>query len=68
MLELDESNLQNLHIFVAINEIIVMHRFLILTVLLANTLMALAQNGLKGRVVEADGAFVSITTGNTKKT
>ena len=35
-----------------------MRKFLILTVLLVNTLMAFAQNGVKGRVVEADGTPV----------
>ncbi|MBQ2172212.1 MAG: carboxypeptidase regulatory-like domain-containing protein [Bacteroidales bacterium] len=48
-----------------------MHRFLILTVLLANTLMALAQNGLKGRVVEADGTpvmYAAVMLDSGKKT
>ena len=31
-----------------------MRRLLILIVLLANTLLSFAQNGLRGRVVEAD--------------
>ena len=35
-----------------------MRRFLILMVLLASTLVSFAQNGLKGRVVEADGTPV----------
>ena len=35
-----------------------MHRFLVLIVLLANTLVAFAQNGVKGRVLEADGTPV----------
>ena len=35
-----------------------MHRFLVLIVLLADTLGALAQNGVKGRVLEADGTPV----------
>ena len=35
-----------------------MHRFLVLIVLLTNTLVAFAQNGVKGRVLEADGTPV----------
>ena len=35
-----------------------MRRLLILIVLLANTLLSFAQNGVKGRVVEADGTPV----------
>ena len=35
-----------------------MRRLIILTVFLANTLVAIAQNGVKGRVVEADGTPV----------
>ena len=35
-----------------------MHRFLVLIVLLANVLVSFAQNGVRGRVVEADGTPV----------
>ena len=48
-----------------------MHRFLVLIVLLTNTLVAFAQNGVKGRVLEADGtpviyaAVVLESTGQT---
>lgn len=46
-----------------------MRRLLILIVLLANTLLSFAQNGLRGRVVEADGtpviyAAVMLESGN----
>ena len=48
-----------------------MRRLLILIVLLANTLAALAQNGLKGRVVEADGTpvmYAAVMLDSGKKT
>ena len=46
-----------------------MRRLLMLMVLLANTLLSFAQNGLRGRVVEADGtpviyAAVMLESGN----
>ena len=48
-----------------------MRRLLILIVLLANTLAVLAQNGLKGRVVEADGTpvmYAAVMLDSGKKT
>lgn len=50
-----------------------MRRLLLIIVLLAGTLAALAQNGLKGRVIEAAGtpvmyAAVMLDSGETPKT
>ena len=44
--------------FVKVFDSTCMHRFLVLIVLLTNTLVAFAQNGVKGRVLEADGTPV----------
>ena len=48
-----------------------MRRLLILIVLLVNTMVALAQNGLRGRVVEADGTpvmYAAVMLDSGKKT
>ena len=41
--------------YISLVKVVGMRRFLLLIVLLTSSLIALAQNGVKGRVVETDG-------------